>query len=206
MTTATYPSDLFLLGRLNRLAKSITSDTPSKARLMQTLHRRLSIFKSTCMSQTFESFISELRTSTGSAHLAVDFEQPTRRHQLSEAVSARVGVSGSRVAPETVLEQAGARYFSLVARARRSLKGRFSEAEWSYILNTECTPIWQWDAGLSVATMVADDNGIESADDAASDEVLGSLLDKLVKLSPLENATLVDACEQVWRGYDNPLA
>ncbi|WP_431273663.1 hypothetical protein ACQ858_16010 [Variovorax ureilyticus] len=157
------------------------------------------------MSQSFESFFIDLRTLNGDAPHPVDFDQPVRRHQLSEAISARVGLRESRVAPEVVLELAGARFFSLVAKAQRSLKGRFSEAEWSYILNTECNQIWQWDAELSVATMVADDNGIESADDAASDDVLGPLLDKLVKLSPLENAALVDACEQVWRGYDNPL-
>jgi len=153
----------------------------------------------------FESFISELRTLTKDASLVADVGQMSRRRRLGDAISARVGVQSQRVAPETVLEQASARYFSLIARVQGALKGRFSEKEWTYILDTRRTPIWDWRAGMKVATMVADKHEVESLDDPALDGALRVLLYKLLQLSPLENAAVVDACEQVWRGCRNPL-
>lgn len=158
------------------------------------------------MTNNFESFIAELRTLTKDATLVADTDQPSRRRRLNHAITARVGTQGRRVAPETVLEQASARYFSLIARVQGSLKGRFSEKEWGYILDTESMPIWDWRAGMKVATMVADSHGVESLDHPDLDGALRILLYKLLQLSPLENAALVDACEQVWRGYRNPLA
>ena len=157
------------------------------------------------MSSNFESFIADLRSLTQGPPAAVDADQMSRRRRLSDAISARVGARDRQVAPETVLEQASARYFSLIARVQGSLKGRFSEAEWHYILNTECASIWSWRAGMKVATMVADHYSVASLDDPALDGVLRVLLYKLLQLSPLENAALVDACEQVWRGNRNPL-
>ncbi|SFL95670.1 hypothetical protein [Variovorax sp. OV329] len=157
------------------------------------------------MSTNFESFIAELRTLTQGAALAVDADQSGRRRRLSDAIALRVGAQERRVAPETVLEQASARYFALIARVQGSLKGRFSEKEWAYILEIDRKPIWNWWAGTKVATLVADNHDVSSLDDPALEGALRVLLYKLLQLSPLENAALVDACEQVWRGCRNPL-
>ena len=154
---------------------------------------------------TFESFISELRTLTQDGSLVADIGQPSRHRRLNDAISARVGVRNPRVAPETVLEQASVRYFSLIARVQGSMKGRFSQKEWGYILDIRRTPIWDWRVGMKVATAVADKHAVDNLDDPDLDGALRVLLYKLLQLSPLENAALVDACEQVWRGCPNPL-
>ena len=85
------------------------------------------------------------------------------------------------------------------------MKGKFSDSEFQVILNCECNDIWDWNTSTSVATMVADDNGIDSLDDMPNESPMRVLLEKLALLSPTENAALVDACERVWRGYQNPL-
>lgn len=103
------------------------------------------------------------------------------------------------------MEQAGERYFSLVGRAQHSLRGRFTSAEFACILSVDCGSIWEWDAYSTVADMVADANGVGALDELEPKSVLRQLLYKLIELSPLENAALVDACEQIWRGYENPL-
>lgn len=52
---------------------------------------------------------------------------------------------------------------------------------------------------MSVAGMVADDQGVESLDELGLDSILRLLILKLAKLTPTENAALVDVCERVWR-------
>lgn len=86
------------------------------------------------------------------------------------------------------------------------LKGRFTSKELITILNCECGPVWQWDINMPVVAMVANDQGVDSLDEAPEGSKLRALLEKLLALSPSENAALVDACERVWRGYKNPLA
>ena len=103
------------------------------------------------------------------------------------------------------IEQAAHRYFMLLDEVEAQLKGRFSKDDFQVILNAECQPTWEWDPRLSVAKMVADDNGIYRLNQLAADSFMRQLLEKLMALNPLENAVLVDACERVWRGYDNPL-
>ena len=58
---------------------------------------------------------------------------------------------------------------------------------------------------MSVATMVADGDGIDSIEALPIGSAMRSLLDKLIGLTVLENAALVDACERVWCGYNNTL-
>ena len=52
---------------------------------------------------------------------------------------------------------------------------------------------------MSVAGMVADDNGVDSLEELTPDSGLRVLIEKLVELTPAENAALVDVCERVWR-------
>ena len=101
--------------------------------------------------------------------------------------------------------QASARYFMLLETAAEHLKGRFSSAEFDLLLNAQCTPVWTWEPSYSLADMVADAYGIEELEELDVGNPLRVFLERLLTLSPLENAILVDACEQVWRGHPNPL-
>lgn len=101
--------------------------------------------------------------------------------------------------------QASARYFMLLETAAEHLEGRFSSAEFDLLLNAQCTPVWTWEPSYSLADMVADAYGIEELEELDVGNPLRVFLERLLTLSPLENAILVDACEQVWRGHPNPL-
>lgn len=138
-----------------------------------------------------------------------DWNRPMRRAALLDEVKERRGTERlkgeERFSSGFIVEQAAHRYFNLLRDAQARLKGGFTEWEFTTLLNVACGPVWQWDGQGSVAGMVADDNGIERLRDVPKGTPLRGLLDKLVALSPLENAVLVDACERVWRGHDNPL-
>lgn len=141
--------------------------------------------------------------------LDYDCDQEIRRSNLLDAIELRMGTDDlqgpARFSTGFIAEQAASRYFMLLDGAQADLKSRFSEADFAVILNAECSPVWLWDTGNPVAAMVAGDNGIGSLDELAVGSHMRTLLEKLMALSPLENAALVDACERVWRGYDNPL-
>jgi hypothetical protein len=134
-----------------------------------------------------------------------DFERDQRRGNLLHAIDARRGDGERRYSSHLVIEQAAERFFELVAVAEDRLHGRFTDDEFLAIANSTCTPIWNWNRHTSVASMVANDRGIDSIDDLKKGSPLRLLLEKLVELTPVENAALVDVCERVWRGHDNPL-
>lgn len=134
-----------------------------------------------------------------------DFERELRRGKLLHAIEARRGAGEHRYSSHLVVEQAAERFFELVAVAENSLRGRFTDAEFLAIANSTCTPIWNWDHHTSVASMVASDQGIDSMNELKEGHLLRVLLEKLVELTPTENAVLVDVCERVWRGHGNPL-
>lgn len=138
-----------------------------------------------------------------------DVDKPLRRSTVMAAVETRQGAKSldpsERHSSGFIVEQAAHRFFELTATTELGLKGRFTETELLTILNTTCTTIWYWDRYTTVASMVADDQGIRSIKDLDKEHPLRVLLEKLLKLSAVENAVLVDVCERVWRGYDNPL-
>jgi hypothetical protein len=137
-----------------------------------------------------------------------DSYRPTRRAALLDEVKERRGTERlkgeERFSSGFIVEEAAHRYFMLVRDAQEKLKGMFTKAEFITMLNVECGPVWQWDVQMPMAIMVADNNGVQHRD-VAEGTPLRSLLDKLIGLSPVENAVLVDACERVWRGHENPL-
>lgn len=139
----------------------------------------------------------------------VDFMQHERRMDLLDAVNLRRGSEHlsrpERFSSAFIVEQAAHRHFMLVQDIQARLKGRFTAAEFDVILNCECQPVWQWDTYMPVAAMVADDQGVESLDELPEGSPLRVLLEKLQALTVSQDAALVDACERVWRGYDNPL-
>lgn len=156
-----------------------------------------------CMHCQYEP-VSEQRAEFGRDH-----DQPVRRQSLLMSIKARRGTdvlcSPERFSSHLIVEQAAYRFFELVAGTEDALKGRFDSMDFSYMLNTTCTPIWSWDPDMPMATMVASDHGISSLDHIQEGHPLRKLLEKLIELTPLENAVLVDVCERVWRGHDNPL-
>ena len=133
-----------------------------------------------------------------------DEHQTARRATVLRGIAARQG-EGNACSSRLIVEQAAQRFFELVKHATDGLRGRFTEREWEVLLSCEPSPAWHWHRWTTVATMVADDLGIDSLDELHPDSQLRALLVKLEGLSPLENATLVDACERVWRGLENPL-
>jgi hypothetical protein len=133
-----------------------------------------------------------------------DEHRTSRRATVLRGVAARQGESNA-CSSRLIVEQAAQRFFELAQNAAQELSGRFTEREWDILLSGEPSPAWNWHRLTTVATMVADDLGIESLDELHPDSELHALLVKLGDLTPLENATLVDACERVWRGLENPL-
>ncbi len=159
--------------------------------------------RDTCMHCGFELPAEECR------EFRYDFMKDMRRSVLISAVHARRGtdalVGDERFSSGFIVEQAAHRYFMLLDEAQTALKGRFTQDDFQVMLNVECQPTWNWDPAMSVAQMVADDQGIEALEDLSERSQMRQLLEKLLTLTSLENAALVDACERVWRGYDNPL-
>ncbi len=133
-----------------------------------------------------------------------DFDSDVRLEYLKKEITKRIFANTSEITASTVpnhfvIQQAAERYFSLITRATRRL--HFSQPEMTIILNTTCSPVWQWHAYSSVAGMVADDNGVEGLEDLEPNSILRLLIQKLAQLSPTENAALVDVCERVWRSH-----
>lgn len=158
--------------------------------------------QSTIDYETPVSNFVKLLQSDGAREYARDFDWLTRLEYLTQEIGKRINhnadeINGHKIPNNFIIQQAAERYFSLVTRATRSL--HFSQPEMTIILNSTCSPFWQWDAYMSVAGMVADDQGVESLDELEPDSILRLLILKLAKLSPTENAALVDVCERIWR-------
>ena len=135
-----------------------------------------------------------------------DFESHRRDSYLTEQITARNGANTALAAEhiipnQFVVQQALDRYFTLVNDALRDLK--FSRDDLTIILNTTCGPNWQWDLWHNVASMVADDNGIDSLQELSQDSSMRLLLENLIALTQLQNAALVDFCETFWRTRSN---
>lgn len=131
-----------------------------------------------------------------------DYNWPTRHRFLEREISARVGTSSDpteRMSGFYVLETAAERYFMVISEAIESMSELFTEEDFGLMLNTTCSPIWEWDRYSSLATFVADDNGVESVSELGAGSSLRILLEKLAPLSTTQNAALVDVCERVWR-------
>ena len=83
----------------------------------------------------------------------------------------------------------------------------FDRQDMQVILNANCGALWEWGPQISVASAVADNNGVTNSCQLSADSHLRKLLKLLVELTPLQNAALVDVCEAVWRDrLDRPLA
>jgi hypothetical protein len=144
----------------------------------------------------------EMLQCDGAREYMVDYDSDTRLEYLNQEIAKRIGAKAPdipehKVPNHFIIQQAAERYFSLVAQETRSL--HFSRQELTIILNTTCCPVWQWYPYVSVAGMVADDNGVESLEELEPDSILRQLIEKLAHFSPTQNVALVDVCERIWR-------
>ncbi len=140
------------------------------------------------------------------ADFGMDFEGLRDLEKLEKYVKARNGRPGSpkRYFTSLIVYQALIRYFQVLECEASSLDDMFTRKEILCILNSECCPIWNFRGDNSVASMVANDNGIESWDELKEGSAMEILLKKLANLTSLQNAILVDLCECIWRHqYDS---
>ena len=152
-----------------------------------------------------ESFEEELYSGRKGAEQFMDLEAPFRTDYIAQQYEKRSRRNRAHGPDDVfssifVFQQAAERYYPLIDDAVFSMSGIFSEWEMTRLLNTTCGPIWSHQAGTSLAGHVADDMGVEEMDDLEDGSDLKVLLIKLIKLTPLQTAALVDLCERFWRG------
>jgi hypothetical protein len=131
-----------------------------------------------------------------------DFDHLGRNEFIRKELLMRSGATNIPGAAEPVplqftARQAIERYCILCAWALACIG--LTAKELTCILNTTCGPYWQWQLHDTVAQMVADDNGISSLNEVPEGSLMRNLLEKLMRLDPLQNAALVDFCERFWR-------
>ena len=131
--------------------------------------------------------------------------RPKRLIRLREAVEARRGVRGRanviRYSAGFVVEQAADRYFCLIEETQAGLQGQFTPDEFSVLQNMEPSPVWNR-RDIDLASKLHDTYADE--DDCLIPS-LSDLARRLADLTPVQQVAMVDACERVFRGYDNPL-
>ena len=149
----------------------------------------------------------EYASSPAHAEHAGDFDVYFRAEQLLSEIRLRqtavdegagdvAGQVKQKFGTRFILDVAGHRYFELLKGELQGLQHLFSAAELGIILNTTCSPVWEWRQGMTLAGAVADDQGVEDCD---ADTPICELIRKLSKLSPAQCLALVDACERFWR-------
>lgn len=148
------------------------------------------------------SKFTQMLSQDGGREYARDFDSHRRLEFIQEQIASRNDAKAAvvpehKIPDQFVIQQAAERYFLLVKGALTDLK--FSREEITIVLNTTCGPVWQWDPWGNVAAMVANDNGVEGLKELPPDSTIRLLIEKLIPLTPLQNAALVDFCEKVWR-------
>ncbi|MBC7377255.1 MAG: hypothetical protein H7346_07430 [Burkholderiaceae bacterium] len=130
--------------------------------------------------------------------------RPTRLIRLREEIEVRRGnrlANAVRFSSSFILEQATDRYFRLIEESQADLQGQFSDDDISALLNMNPSSLWS-SRNLDLASMLND----TYADD--EDSLAPPLLDlanRLEGLTLVQRVAVIDACERVFRGYENPL-
>ena len=147
-------------------------------------------------------FMETLLKNEPGIEICFDYNWPPRNAYLLQQIFDRVGTyadPAQRMSALFVLKQSAARYFMILSEAVESTGGLFTEQDFVLMLNTNCSPVWQWDRYSTVADAVAGDQGVGSVSELEEDSSLRVFLEKLLGLSAVQNAALVDVCERVWR-------
>jgi len=149
------------------------------------------------------SRIFEMLQSAGDRpYHSTDFNWVLRHKDILSGVSVREGTSSDVTQKHSglsIIEHAAERHFNLLKYTCNSMIGMFTEWDFATMQNATCLPIWDWDPYMSLATIVADDLGVESLDELSEGSELHTLLKKLSALSAVQNVALVDVCERLWR-------
>lgn len=150
------------------------------------------------------SFIGKIFENDGSAERRYWRDESDVVRFLEGEVKARDGAEiafelEQKFSTKYIVQQSLCLHFMLMLSALESLNSMFTDSEMGIILNTNCGPFWQWYVGRTVATMVMEDHGIAELSDLDDDSELKILVEKLIPLSDLQNAALVDVCERFWR-------
>ncbi len=108
----------------------------------------------------------------------------------------------NRFSNSFVIQQATDRYFKIMRNSIVSIREIFSVSEILTIFSLNPGPVVHMNYGRAFASELADSLGIESWGDIDDNDDVRVLLRKLVKLTPVQNMALVDACEQFYRSTD----
>ena len=113
---------------------------------------------------------------------------------------------GERLSAGYVIEEAAKRHFELMAITTKSLReeGKFNDKDFRFLRDANPSPVWSVNCQFSLSGGILDEFGIEDVDDI-TDKDLRSLIKKLNSLTAVETLAVAEACELIWRGYQNPL-
>ena len=155
----------------------------------------------TCDSTESSEFVSWLSNDGGSEY-PFDFDADSRLLYIQSQTALRVGMETvqeeeGKVPHHLVIQHSLERYFNLVGLTLETLY--FTEEQIAALLNANPSPNWNLSVHASIATVVADHLGIEHIDELPENSKYRLLLEKLLRLTPLENVGLLDFCERFWR-------
>jgi hypothetical protein len=94
---------------------------------------------------------------------------------------------------------AATRYFTLMNSARKSMNEMFTQSEVQALLNSVISPMSALRACKNLATMFADDRGIENLDEMPLDSPTRILMTKLLSLTFLQDTALLELTNLFWR-------
>lgn len=141
--------------------------------------------------------------------LEEEFEREKRQQFLRGRIEALRGNRSRpyvRLSAAYVIEEAAKRHLQLMETTFERLVGKFNDADFNLLLNTNCSPVWSVDHYLDLSGCVLDTIRIETSTiEGIEDDGIRTLIEKLNALSPTEQLAVVEVCERVWRGYENPL-
>lgn len=141
--------------------------------------------------------------------LEEEFDCEKRLNFLKVRIEARRGNRSrphGRISAGYVMEEAAKRHFQLMEVTFESLRGKFDEVDFEFLLITNCSPVWRVGHYIDLPSCVLDNlSSYASTPTELEDDNLKRLIDKLKDLSPTEQLAVIEACELVWRGYQNPL-
>lgn len=140
-----------------------------------------------------------------------EIDRESRQGFLRSRIEARRGDRArpySRLSAGYVIEEAAKRHFQLMEVTIQSLRGKFDEVDFQFLLNANCSPVWRLNHFFDLSVCFVSLRGSYAStpeEIKEEDEALRTLAEKLRALSPTEQLAVIEACERVWRGYENPL-
>lgn len=112
-------------------------------------------------------------------------------------IEERIAERLNEQAPKGVVTNTAlARYFRLLDAARDELRNILSRDEVLLMLNANPLPVWAGECETTIAQVIYDEYGLESAD---RDGPAYRLFEKLANLTTMQQVALLDIVECAWR-------